>query len=49
MVSDYVMTQNNICEPMIKPDSIAVADWWFDEHMTGKFAVFDREVGTKSG
>ena len=41
MVGDYVMTQNNIATPMIKPDSIAVGDWWFDEHMTGKYAVYN--------
>ena len=49
MVSDYVMTQNNICTPMIKPDSIAVADWWFDEHMTGKYGIYNASSGTKSG
>ena len=44
MVSDYVMTQNNIATPMLKPDSIAVANWWFDEHMTGKYAVFNESA-----
>ena len=39
MVGDYVMTQNNIAIPMIKHDSIAVGNWWFDEHMTGKYAM----------
>eukprot|EP01050_Picozoa_sp_SAG11_P018181 SAG11_NODE_2708_length_3062_cov_1.659804_2_plen_178_part_00 len=36
LVGDYVMTQNNITKPRHKPDSIGVADWNFDEHMTGK-------------
>jgi len=27
MIGDYVMTQNNIATPMVKPDSIAVGDW----------------------
>lgn len=39
MVSDYVMTQNNMGNPRNKHDSIAVADWTLDEHMTGKYAV----------
>ena len=39
LVGDYVMTQNNIAAPQRKPDSIAVGDWSFDEHMTGKYAV----------
>lgn len=36
LVGDYVMTQSNIGNPRGKPDSIGVADWSFDEHMTGK-------------
>lgn len=39
LVGDYVMTQNNIGTPRAKADSIAVGDWSFDEHMTGKYAV----------
>ena len=39
LVGDYVMTQNNIVQPMIKTDSIAVGDWSFDQHMTGRYAV----------
>mmetsp|Transcript_8662 Transcript_8662/g.21338 ORF Transcript_8662/g.21338 Transcript_8662/m.21338 type:complete len:380 (+) Transcript_8662:572-1711(+) len=39
LVGDYVMTQNNITSPRNKEDSIAVGDWSFDEHMTGKYAV----------
>lgn len=39
LVGDYVMTQNNIANPRNKDDSIAVGDWSFDEHMTGKYAV----------
>ena len=39
LVGDYVMTQNNIASPRTKTDSIAVGDWSFDEHMTGKYAV----------
>ena len=38
LVGDYVMTQNNMY-PQSKNDSIAVADWSLDEHMTNKFAV----------
>jgi hypothetical protein len=45
LVGDYVMTQNNMCRPTIKPDSIAVGDWSFDEHMTGKYAVPDGNGG----
>ena len=45
MVGDYVMTQNNIATPMLKPDSIAVGDWWFDEHMTGKYGMPPNETG----
>jgi hypothetical protein len=38
------MTQNNIC--VAKEDqSIALGDWSFDEHMTGKYAVPDGEGG----
>jgi hypothetical protein len=33
------MTQSNIGNPRGKPDSIGVADWSYDEHMTGKYAV----------
>ena len=39
LVGDFVVTQNNIAAPQAKPDSIAVGDWSFDEHMTGKYAV----------
>lgn len=39
MVSDYVMTQNNMANPRLKVDSIAVSNWSLDEHMTGKYAV----------
>jgi len=39
LVGDYVMTQNNIAQPQSKDDSIAVGNWLFDEHMTGKYAV----------
>eukprot|EP01047_Picozoa_sp_COSAG01_P098960 COSAG01_NODE_29065_length_646_cov_0.983547_1_plen_32_part_10 len=31
----FVMTQNNICVPK-ENQSIALGDWSFDEHMTGK-------------
>ena len=41
LVGDHVITQNNICHPSVKTDSIAVGDWSFDEHMTGKYAVPD--------
>ena len=40
MVGDYVLTQNNLASPQLKGDSIAVGDWSFDEHMTGKYAVY---------
>lgn len=36
LVGDFVMTQNNIANPRNKTDGIAVGDWSFDEHMTGK-------------
>ena len=39
LIGDYVMTQNNIALPQLKHDSIAVGDWSFDEHMTGRYAV----------
>jgi len=39
LVGDYVMTQNNIVDPLLKTDSIAVGDWSFDQHMTGRYAV----------
>mgnify|MGYP000966999101 CR=1 FL=1 len=39
MVGDFVLTQNNLARPQRKDDSIAVGDWSFDEHMTGKYAV----------
>lgn len=39
LVGDYVLTQNNMATPQSKPDSIAVADWSLDEHMTGRYAV----------
>ena len=39
LVGDVVLTQHNIADPQNKPDSIAVANWSFDEHMTGKYAV----------
>ena len=42
LVGDHVMTQNNITAvngTRNKPDSIGVADWSLDEHMTGKYAV----------
>jgi hypothetical protein len=45
LVSDYVITQNNIGNPRVKPDGIAVGDWSFDEHMTGKYAVPDGNGG----
>lgn len=38
------MTQNNICEPK-EEQSIAIGDWSFDEHMTGKYAVPDGNGG----
>ena len=41
------MTQNNICQSSWKADSVAVGDWSFDEHMTGKYAVPD--PSSKSG
>ena len=49
MVSDYVMTQNNIATPMVKDDSIAVGDWWFDNHMTGKYAMPPNKTRTGAG
>lgn len=45
LVSDFVLTQNNICSPRYRKDSIAVGDWSFDEHMTGKYAVPDGKGG----
>jgi hypothetical protein len=39
LVSDFVLTQNNLATPQNKDDSIAVGDWSFDEHMTNKFNV----------
>lgn len=39
LVGDLVVTQNTIAAPRLKNDSIAVGDWSFDEHMTGKYAV----------
>jgi hypothetical protein len=43
LVGDYVVTQNNIIAPRSKVDSIAVGDWYLDEHMTGKYAVPDKD------
>ena len=34
-----------LCPFQLKPDSIAVGDWSFDEHMTGKYAVPDGKGG----
>lgn len=39
LVGDFVLTQNNIAHPRSKSDSVAVGNWSFDEHMTGKYAV----------
>ena len=39
LVGDTVVTQNTIASPRTKHDSIAVGDWSFDEHMTGKYAM----------
>ena len=39
LVGDLVLTQNNLATPQTKSDSIAVGDWSFDQHMTGKYAV----------
>lgn len=39
LVGDVVLTQNTIANPRAKPDSVGVADWEFDGHMTGKYAV----------
>ncbi len=39
LVSDFVLTQNNIAAPRARPGSIGVGDWSLDEHMTGKYAV----------
>ena len=39
LIGDYVLTQNNIANPRIKKNSIGVADWSFDQHMTNRFAV----------
>jgi len=36
---NYVMTQFNIGNPRGKSDSIGVADWSYDEHMTGKVSL----------
>lgn len=44
LVGEYVMTQNNICEPK-EAQSVAIGDWSFDEHMTGKYAVPDGKGG----
>ena len=44
LVGDFVMTQNNICVPK-ENRSIALGDWSFDEHMTGKYAVPDGSGG----
>jgi len=40
LVGDFVMTQNNICV-LKESQSIALGDWPFDEHITGKYAVPD--------
>lgn len=45
LVGDFVLTQNNIGNPRSKDDSIAKADWFFDNHMTGKYAVPDGKGG----
>ena len=42
LVGEFVMTQNNICVPN-EAQSIALGDWSFDEHMTGKYAVPNKE------
>ena len=39
LVSDFVLTQNNLAAPRARPDSIGVGDWSLDEHMTGKYAM----------
>ena len=44
LVGEFVMTQNNICVPK-EDQSIALGDWSFDEHMTGKYAVPDGHGG----
>jgi hypothetical protein len=41
LVSDLVLTQNNLANPQNKPSSIAVGDWSLDEHMTNKYGVPD--------
>ena len=49
LVGDWVATQNNIVRPSrSRADSVAVGDWSFDEHMTGKYAVpLDGAAGKK--
>ena len=44
LVGDFVMTQNNIAKPRSRNDSIAVANWWLDKHMTGKYAPAPRNA-----
>jgi hypothetical protein len=44
LVGEFVMTQHNICVPK-ENQSIALGDWSFDEHMTGKYAVPDGKGG----
>ena len=39
LVSDFVLTQNNLAAPRARPDSIGVGDWSLDEHMTSKVAM----------
>ena len=39
LVGERVLTQASLARPRRKPDGIAVGDWPFDQHMTGKYAV----------
>jgi len=38
---DYIMTQNNITNPRVKPDSVSMAAWEFDQHTMARYAVPD--------
>lgn len=45
LVGDRVITQDTLCHPQAKSDSVGVGVWEFDKHITGRYAVKNATTG----
>lgn len=49
MISDYVMSENNVLGKLVAPESIGLATYWFDSHVVSRYVNEERSICDEGG